>query len=94
MTPTVVCLSCERASNAIRRHTSQVNSGLDCARKSAATEEQVSDFPGRLLASFNEAQAAFDAYCKPSPMIDCFPVVDKRSINFIRGRFSHIHSAA
>lgn len=76
---TIVCLSCERGSNAIRRHTSQMNSAFDCVRKGAATEEQVSNFPGRLLASFNEAQSAFDTYCKPSPIIDCFPVIDERS---------------
>ena len=65
MPQAVICQSCERllaeASNALRRHASQMSTSLDLVRK-GPTEEQVSNFRGWLLESFNEAQAAWAAY--------------------------------
>ena len=61
----VICQSCERllaeASNALRRHASQMSTSLDVVRK-GSTEEQVNNFRGWLVESFSEAQSAWDAY--------------------------------
>ena len=66
MLHTIVCLGCERvldeASNALRRHASEMHTAFDFVRKGVATKEQVSDFRDQLVASFNEAQSAWDAY--------------------------------
>jgi hypothetical protein len=66
MLHTIVCLGCEQvldqASNAVRRHANLMNTAFDCVRKGKAAEEQVSDFRGRLVESFNEAQWAWDTY--------------------------------
>jgi hypothetical protein len=66
MLQTIICLGCKKvldeASNAIRRHASLMEMVFGFVRKGVATEEQVSDFRTRLVASFNEAQLAWDAY--------------------------------
>jgi len=61
----VICKGCEErlteASNAMRRHASEMNSAINLARI-GATEEQATDFRARLVASFNDAQSAWDTY--------------------------------
>ena len=61
----IVCHICEQrltdASNAMRRHMTDMNRGLTNARIGYSEEEQ-KDFRHQLYASFNAAQSAWDAY--------------------------------
>ena len=67
MPPVLICPGCEQrlteASNAMRRHASQMNQAIDRVRR-GLTEAQYDDFKGRLIVSFNEAQSAWNAYCR------------------------------
>ena len=56
MLHTIVCLGGERvldeASNALRRHPSQMHTVFDCVRTGMATTEPLSDFRDRMVASY------------------------------------------
>lgn len=64
--PIKPCPGCEQrllqASGAIRHHESQMNTVMELAQTGRMTEEVKPDFKVMLVASFNEAQAAWDAY--------------------------------
>ena len=50
------------ASNAMRRHGSLLSRAIHVVRSSSVTEEQRQDYRIELVASFNHAQSAWDAY--------------------------------
>ena len=67
MPSTPICPGCERrlteASQAMRRHATDMSSAIQLlVRNGGGSEEQRQDFKARLLASFNDAQSAWDAY--------------------------------
>jgi hypothetical protein len=66
MLPPRLCPVCEQrltdTSNAMRRHAAIMSTAIYSARSSSMTEEQRQDFAIQLLASFNDAQSAWDAY--------------------------------
>jgi phenylacetate-coenzyme A ligase PaaK-like adenylate-forming protein len=65
MEPVRACANCERrlqeASAAIRRHSSLMETGIKQSRTDH-TEEERQAYRARLEATFNDAQAAWDAY--------------------------------
>jgi hypothetical protein len=65
MLPIRICPGCEEslstASDAIRRHAEDMQSTLSLV-PSELTEEQIDQYKIKLIASFNEAQSAWDAY--------------------------------
>lgn len=65
MLSTVICYGCDErlteASTALRRHASVMHTAIQLA-KAGLTDEQRKDFKDRLVASFNEAESAWDAY--------------------------------
>jgi len=46
----------------MRRHTADMSSAVHLTRNGGVTEEQRQAFKTRLVASFNDAQSAWDAY--------------------------------
>lgn len=65
MLPISICPGCEQrlttASNAMRRHAEEMNTAISSVQ-TGLTEEQVDEYKIRLIASFNDAQTAWDAY--------------------------------
>ena len=62
-----ICPGCERrlaeASQAMRRHATDMNRATQLlVRNGGGGEEQRQDFKARLVASFNDAQSAWEAY--------------------------------
>jgi hypothetical protein len=61
-----LCSACDQqltiASNAMRRHASQMSKALHLVQSASAAEVQRQDFRINLVVSFNEAQSAWDAY--------------------------------
>ena len=61
-----ICPGCEQrlteATQAMRRHAADMGNAVYSARSGGLTEEQRQDFKNILVASFNEAQSAWDAY--------------------------------
>jgi hypothetical protein len=61
----VICQGCEQrlteASTAMRRHASHMNQAIEMARR-GPTEEEKKDIRATLVASFNDAQSAWDTY--------------------------------
>ena len=68
MQPTRVCPVCEErltdASNAIRRHETEMHTALDLARNDELTDEQRRFFRTALLETLAEARLAWDTYCE------------------------------
>jgi hypothetical protein len=66
MLPTRICQGCDQrlkaASNAMRRHASEMSKAIHMARSVDVTEEQRQDVTTRLVETFNDAQAAWDTY--------------------------------
>lgn len=66
MLPISVCPGCERrlteASQAIRRHATDMSKAIQWVQNGGGSEEQRQAFKARLLASFNDGQSAWDAY--------------------------------
>ena len=60
-----ICPVCEQslttASNAMRRHANDMHAAVS-SLQTDLTEEQVDEYKIRLIASFNDAQTAWDAY--------------------------------
>ena len=48
----------------MRRHASVMDYAIQVADGGPPTEEQRKDFTDRLVASFKDAQSAWDAYCE------------------------------
>ena len=71
---TDVCPGCDKrlndASDAIRRHASEMNTAIYLLRSGRLTEEERQDFKATLSASFNEAQSAWDASVSTSLSTD------------------------
>jgi hypothetical protein len=65
MLPNHLCPKCEQsladATIAMRRHASQMTQAINLLR-SGPTEEQRQQFRSDLVATFNDAQSAWDAY--------------------------------
>ena len=63
-----VCLECDKllteASDAMRRHAGDMTVGMFLIHRGDLTEEAREDFKTRLVASFADAQSAWDAYRK------------------------------
>jgi hypothetical protein len=66
MLPMPICSRCEQrlreASIAMRRHGEDMQAAIDVKRRGKPTMEQRQEFATRLVASFNAAQSAWDAY--------------------------------
>jgi len=64
--PTRICPACEQrltqASNAMRRHATDMAEAIHLVRWGDPTEDQRQHFTTRLVASFNAAQSAWDTY--------------------------------
>ena len=64
--PNRPCYGCEelltQASYAMRRHATLMTGAIELSRNREPTEEEEQDFREWLIASLNEAQAAWDAY--------------------------------
>ena len=88
MQRTRVCPGCEdrltHASNAMRRHLSDMHSALDLARSESITDEQRQLFAASLSETLAEAQVAWDGYVKHLaehglvPGEKCEPLVNVR----------------
>ena len=65
MPPIRVCHGCEQylttASDAMRRHAEDMRSAISSVQ-TGLTEEEIDQYKARLVASFNEAQSAWEAY--------------------------------
>jgi hypothetical protein len=65
MLPTIICPGCDEllteVSNTMRHHATVMRTAIELA-KIGPTEEQRKDITNSLVASFNDAQAAWDAY--------------------------------
>ncbi len=65
MLSTIVCPGCDErlttASDALRRHATLMHTAIEWAH-SVGTEEQRNDYTDSLVASFIDAQSAWDAY--------------------------------
>ena len=65
MPPIRICTGCEQrleaASNAMRRHAEDMHTAISSVQ-TKLTEEEIDHYKLRLVASFNEAQSAWDAY--------------------------------
>lgn len=63
-----VCLDCDKllteASDAMRRHAGDMTVGMFLIHRGDLTEEARQDFRARLIASFRDAQSAWDGYRK------------------------------
>lgn len=63
-----VCLDCDKmlteASDAMRRHAGDMTVGMFLIHRGDLTEEARQDFRARLIASFRDAQSAWDTYRK------------------------------
>ena len=69
MLPIRICADCEprlnKAADAMRRHAREMDTALYLLRKGdAAYEERQQEVSGWLVQSLQEAQSAWDAYCK------------------------------
>jgi hypothetical protein len=64
-----ICAQCEQwvteVSYAMRHHAAQMTAAISLARDyEAQAEEQRQELTAKLVASLNEAQSAWDAYCE------------------------------
>jgi hypothetical protein len=68
MLPIPICSRCEQrlreASIAMLRHGADMQTAIDVRRRAKPSKEQRQEFVARLVASFNAAQSAWDAYHK------------------------------
>ena len=88
MKQTRVCNECDErlidASDAMRRHSSEMHTALDLARSEKLTDEQQRMFRATLTETLNQAQSAWDAYVKHLaehglvPGEKCEPLVNAR----------------
>ena len=66
MPSTRICPDCERrlteASQAMRRHATDMSKAIQLVRNGGGSEEQRQELTARLLASFDDAQSAWDTY--------------------------------
>ena len=66
MQHTIVCHGCDErltnASNAMRQHANVMHRAIELAKADALTDELRKDFTDSLIATFNDAQSAWDAY--------------------------------
>lgn len=66
MALTIACDDCDQrltaAATAVRRHANMLHLAIALAKADALTEEQRKDFREGFFATFNDAQAAWDAY--------------------------------
>ena len=78
MPPIRICSGCKEsldtASNAIRRHADDMQTALSLV-PSELTQEHIDRYKIKLIASFNEAQSAWDAYCDHLREHGIFPVI-------------------
>jgi len=66
MPPIRICNECEQlltiSANALRRHAADMHNAISLVQTDI-TEEQVDKYKIRLIASFNDGQSAWNAYC-------------------------------
>ena len=66
MQHTIVCHGCDErltnASNAMRHHANVMHMAIELAKGDSLTDERRKDFADSLIATFNDAQSAWDAY--------------------------------
>ena len=78
MPPIHICPGCEQslttASDAIGHHADDMRAAISLI-PSALTEDQIDQYKIRLIASFNEAQSAWHAYCDHLREHGIFPVI-------------------
>ena len=64
----VVCKGCEErlnnASYALRRHSAALTTAMNTAQANSISEEDFENYRSEMRTTFQEAQAAWDAYCQ------------------------------
>ena len=83
MPPIRLCADCEqcltRASEAVRRHAEEMYRATSSVEK-GLSEEQVDNYKIRLIASFNDAQAAWDSYREHLKEHGILPVIPSAQV--------------
>ncbi len=84
MNRTTICHGCdERISNAasaMRRHASEMHKAIELAKDESLTDELRKDYKDSLIATFNDAQSAWDAYREHLIEHGLLPVLRSRDV--------------